>query len=148
MKVHNAEDRISHVYEKIMTLDPGNFDSYDAKLQDELKRASKVNETLYKLIADTRLRPSARRTVPESLSHTRAKPNESLKPFTLTRDATPVQVRQWIDAFRAWYSSSSMDKCTLEAKEAGPNKASRQQENVYVVAPPIILLIAVPEERI
>jgi len=118
MKVHNAEDRISHVYEKIMTLDPGNFDSYDAKLQDELKRASKVNETLYKLIADTRLRPSARRTVPESLSHTRAKPNESLKPFTLTRDATPVQVRQWIDAFRAWYSSSSMDKCTLEEQHA------------------------------
>ena len=40
------------------------------------------------------------------------KPNDALKPFTLTRDHSPVEFTQWLDQYEAYYTSSKMALAT------------------------------------
>ena len=40
------------------------------------------------------------------------KPNSELKPFTLTRDHSPVEFTQWLDQYEAYYTSSKMALAT------------------------------------
>ena len=42
-----------------------------------------------------------------------AKSNEVLKPEILTREASPVELSNWIRRYNAYYAGSRMEKCTL-----------------------------------
>ena len=47
-----------------------------------------------------------------------ARPNEALKPFTLTCENNPIEFRTWQRKFRVYYTTSSFDKRNLEEQQA------------------------------
>ena len=44
--------------------------------------------------------------------------NNHLKPFILTKDHTPVELKSWVDRFRTYFSTSRMDLCTIIEQQA------------------------------
>ena len=48
----------------------------------------------------------------------RIKPNEALKPHILTLEHTPVELRLWVNKFKAFYSSSGLENCGLHEQQA------------------------------
>ncbi|CAB4046332.1 Hypothetical predicted protein, partial [Paramuricea clavata] len=42
--------------------------------------------------------------------------NDSLKPAILSKDSSPTELRHWIDAFKAYYSSNDMDEFNREER--------------------------------
>ena len=43
---------------------------------------------------------------------------DSLKPDPLSRDASPVELNNWSEEFKAFYSASKLDKCTIPEQHA------------------------------
>ena len=46
------------------------------------------------------------------------KPNEALKPITLLKTFTPVELRTWIASFKAYHTSSHFEKATIPEQQA------------------------------
>ncbi|CAB4045926.1 hypothetical protein COA94_08935, partial, partial [Paramuricea clavata] len=44
--------------------------------------------------------------------------NDSLKPAVLSKDASPTELRHWIDSFKAYYSSNDMDDFSKEERRS------------------------------
>ena len=55
---------------------------------------------------------------PTQNNHQRAKINDSLKPFKLTQENNPVELRNWLKQFRAFYTTSRLDTLDVENQQA------------------------------
>ena len=54
---------------------------------------------------------------PATTSGAAHKPNEALKPYLLSRGHSPMELREWIDRFRAYHSTSRMDLCSIQDQQ-------------------------------
>ena len=69
------------------------------------------------------------------------KPNDALKPKTLSRDNTPVEFTMWSQRFKAYYTSSRMEILTLNEQQAyfyaciEPQLVNRFEQRVTAATP-------------
>ena len=48
----------------------------------------------------------------------RPRPNDALRPRTLTADATPTEFRSWLKKFKAFFTTSRLDLCSIPEQQA------------------------------
>ncbi|CAB4045298.1 zinc knuckle [Paramuricea clavata] len=85
-------------------MDPSNIAKYDMDLTKEEERANAAIHELLK--AAIPRRPTEERSVQPSKTY---RINDSLKPSVLSKDASPVEMRHWLDSFKAYYTSNNME---------------------------------------
>ena len=83
--------------------------------KDAFDKIAEVNAVLKDLTA-----PTQPLTVPptQSATSTKVKPHESLKPDLLHHNFTPVELRAWAAAFKAYHTASNFNKATILEQQA------------------------------
>ena len=109
-KIRESAERIEAVYTHLMEMDQEDkVDVHLAGLDEENQRANSIlhaiNTALQRVPSGSTTSESNR---PQEQNTVRA--NEALKPFVLSLDHTPAEMRGWIRRFTAYYTSSNMDK--------------------------------------
>ena len=141
--VRDACKHVEDAYMKIATVDEQpQFDEYMKRLEAEVDRADKTSDLITDHIivqeqelwandetasnagngttspTATRVKPGDRITGPPEKTTVSRKPNDALKPFTLTSANTPVELEEWLGRFRAYHSTSRMDLCSALDQQA------------------------------
>ena len=107
-------------YEKLSNLDPKNYKEYEGKNEEVLEVWLKWSRELIKNIDDHDEKPR----VPAPVSYAAVaagcpiKANDALKPVTLTGDNNPVELKFWMNKYRAYCRMSQMYHLTLEDQQA------------------------------
>jgi len=99
------------------------LDDYNAQLDDinngVIHYQQEVSIELARLEATAAAPAPSPADAPIAAAHPqRIRPNDALKPFTLSRDHTPVQLRDWQQKFRDYYSSSKFEHCSVSEQQA------------------------------
>jgi len=102
--------------------DDANAASYETQLSSVQDSFESCRVDLVTCIVATRkaLAPAAvapRPTTPGAAATT-LKVINSLKPDPLSRDASPVELNNWSEEFKAFYTASKLDKCTIPEQHA------------------------------
>ena len=102
---------------KFMTIcTPDDFQAAETRANKLRSDVDKAMAELYKAMGKLKLKTPESVNL-DSLSRVH-RPNEALKPAILGLSNTPAQYRQWKLDFKTYYTSSQMDKCTLEEQKA------------------------------
>ncbi len=116
-KLNKAHDRVIEAYNAVIKYVPGSSE-----------QADKTCEEIAKMKAD--ITQYATRAMIECVNTGRDMPRNNQNPFqgmrvvqalspdTLTKDSTPSELRLWIEAYRAYFLASKMDKITVEEQQA------------------------------
>ena len=117
-KSYNAyEEKVLEFIRNIAT--EGDADVYDKELTDFLNRR---DNCIADLLQNIRLLEESMESVQQTGSLQSVGPvfkaNETLKPFVLLLTHTPVQLREWLDAFKNYYSTSNMSVLTISEQQA------------------------------
>jgi len=103
-------------------VDPANADTYQSKLDEEHDRANKMVSHLLSMQMQFEQaltpKPGAAMAFGAGPVAGRAKPMTSLRPKVLSREATPVEVTQWIKTFTAYFTASQFAEATLLEQQA------------------------------
>ncbi|CAB4046073.1 Hypothetical predicted protein, partial [Paramuricea clavata] len=99
----------------IQELDPSNISKYDMDLTKDEERTDDVIHALSKAAKAIASPPADVRRHAGSKSR---RINDSLKPTVLSKDASPTELRHWIDSFKAYYSSNDMDDFSKEERRS------------------------------
>ncbi|CAB4045721.1 Hypothetical predicted protein, partial [Paramuricea clavata] len=99
----------------IQDLDPLNASKYDADLTKDGERSDEVIHALSKAAKTVTMPTADSRRHPGTFSR---RINESLKPAILSKDASPTEMRHWIDAFKSYYSSNDMDSFSVQERQS------------------------------
>ncbi|XP_059082489.1 uncharacterized protein LOC131880009 [Tigriopus californicus] len=106
------QSNVSTAYDTLMTIDPNAIEKSNNRLDDIAKKYSSsvglVNDALAHLDGLVSVSPG----------RVSFKANIGLQPFKLSRDANPEEVRTWIRAFRAFYSTSNMQVLAVVDQQA------------------------------
>ncbi|TRY69979.1 hypothetical protein TCAL_12942 [Tigriopus californicus] len=106
------QSNVSTAYDTLMTIDPNAIEKSNNRLDEIAKKYSSsvrlVNDALAHLDG----------LIPVSVGRVSFKANIGLQPFKLSRDANPEEVRTWIRAFRAFYSTSNMQVLAVVDQQA------------------------------
>lgn len=118
-----AFQKVEDCYIKLQELDPANFVAYDNGIRASLDEFDKVSDQVLKVLSQS-AKPAPNTSAPPQQAggggggHARPKINDTLKPFILTRDHNPTEFRSWVQKFRAFYSTSAIDKCAIAEQQA------------------------------
>eukprot|EP00095_Tigriopus_kingsejongensis_P001396 maker-scaffold205_size259573-snap-gene-1.45 protein:Tk01396 transcript:maker-scaffold205_size259573-snap-gene-1.45-mRNA-1 annotation:"hypothetical protein DAPPUDRAFT_304267" len=120
-KAKIAFSKVEEILGYLEIAEPEKAETYQAALTSEQDRLDTQTRLILQAIA-TRTdvahdSPRLNASQPP-LSDRQYKPNQALKPFTLNRDHTPVEMRAWVNKFKAYYSSSHMDKLSIPEQHA------------------------------
>ena len=102
-------------------LDPNEAPQYLAKVEEEHKRVDKMVGAILTMQMDLEEALTPKQPVAAAGGAApagRAKPMTSLRPKTLTREATPVEVTQWIKTFTAYFTASQFAEATILEQQA------------------------------
>ena len=89
-------------YIELSFADPENVETYNEKLDKDQQKFDEIREQIVEAIHDYEMTAAPAPTdQPETDGGRKAKPNVSLKPRVLTKEATPIELRHWIGKFRA-----------------------------------------------
>ena len=91
--------------------------SVDQKMENATNKIVEINEALAKLPDPAPTLASAPVTSTVAVNE-RVKPNEALKPDTLLKTYTPVELRTWIESYKAYYTGSHFEKATVPERQA------------------------------
>ena len=116
VKKHNAILREKYV--ELQGLDPANFDTYQAKVLEEQTRFNELAEAVIPTISEAEMAPAEDVCVAPDENQIKVRPNNSLKPPILGKNANPVDLRIWIGKFKAYFSSSHFELSTIPEKQA------------------------------
>ena len=141
--VRDAAKRVEDAYMKISTADdPAQFEEYMKRLEAEVDRAEKTSDLITDHVIvmeqelraneetasnnggngtsspNTRVKAGDRIAGPPEKTTVSRKPNDALKPFTLTSAHTPVELEEWMGRFRAYHSTSQMNLCSATDQQA------------------------------
>eukprot|EP00095_Tigriopus_kingsejongensis_P006217 maker-scaffold666_size115941-snap-gene-0.10 protein:Tk06217 transcript:maker-scaffold666_size115941-snap-gene-0.10-mRNA-1 annotation:"AGAP001242-PA" len=97
---------------------PDAVQDYEARFNDEMERRDDIVQKIITTITNI---GQAAHPVPAAYAPPApriTKPNEALKPQSLTRDNTPVEFRFWIEKFPAYYTTSRMELATIPEQQA------------------------------
>ena len=103
---------------------PEDAAKYFGKIDEEDKRCAKFFQAivLHLKECEDALKPrppaAAAPVAPGAAPAGRAKPMTSLKPKSLSRDATPVELTQWIKNFTAYFTASQFQEATILEQQA------------------------------
>ncbi|CAB4046201.1 Hypothetical predicted protein [Paramuricea clavata] len=103
---------------ELQDIDPSNIDVYGEELDKDRVRFDEISVMVAKRLA---LASNGQRN--HSPIYTNETPktfriNEALKPDILNKDATPLELRQWMDSFEAYYASNKMESLTIIEQQA------------------------------
>ncbi len=117
--ISSRHQRIQDCYIRLQELDPDNFDAYDTRMDEVSKRFDAIGADLLRVHANCSA-PAAPllATAPTLCPDARVKIDDTLKPTKLTDDHGPVEMRNWLLKFRAWYTTSAMDRRTIGEQQA------------------------------
>ncbi len=131
VKVTDHYDAIGERYLELQDLDPDSYDQHEQEFTEVHTGYQDACKQLRAAIDRIRASASARLPAPApdaaaAAAHVavpvqpvgRGKINETLKPPQLTGDFTPVELRAWVKKLRAFWSSSSLDKYSVEEQQA------------------------------
>lgn len=119
--IETALEKFKRTSYQLIELDPDSFDTYDDNLSTEFQRCDQAKRDIFDFILQCRqanIAPQAPAHQPPAPAAGRIKTYDALKPFTLTRDHTPAELRNWILQFKAFYSTSQMDQLNIEDQQA------------------------------
>ena len=119
-KMDDAKAKIEDRGVDLQTADPeNNFENVEVYLAQASAKWLEVRQLALKVVADiTNPNPgSLPQPQPQPPSST-FKINESLKPFTLKKGHSPAEYEAWKRKFNVYYTSSKMDRCSLEEQQA------------------------------
>ena len=124
-RIRESIAKIEEAYTDLMERDTEEkYDTHVTALETETNRASQIlheiNQALQRSSRGRKERQGQRQDDQESEqnSQRRVKANDALKPFTLTRDHTPAEMRSWMRKFTSYYTSSNMDQASLAEQQA------------------------------
>ena len=132
IKVNKASDLLVEKYSELCEFDQAdNFEDYMKKIEDEEVRTAEQIKNLIDTISDLEdkintqfLQPVAAtaRVQPAGQAQGQGqgftKVNLALKPFDLTKDSTPLELRSWIEQFKAYHRSSKMELSHISVQQA------------------------------
>ena len=113
--------KITDNYITLQEINPDDFDDYAGKLDELHERYNSIEDRAFQIINDSVRAPAMNPAIPPQAGGqpgARVKVNDSLKPKPLTRDNTPAEFRSWCRKFRAFYTTSGLDKYTIEEQQA------------------------------
>lgn len=107
-------------YVECQIADIDNYKEYESRITALGKDYTKASDALLQVIANVKAAPTTAPTAAPQAhpGAAKVKANDSLKPFQLTLEHTPVELRAWTKQFRAFYSTSGLDKCTIPEQQA------------------------------
>lgn len=121
-KLEGLNENITERYRQLQEADPTNFDEYTTGLEECVDRFIGCQTDILRTIADCRRAGIAAQPPlqqpPAAGQHGRIKTNDALKPFRLTKEHTPVEMRQWTLQFKAFYSTSQLETLALPDQQA------------------------------
>lgn len=127
-KVKGAFHKVEQCFEQMRDLDdPAAFDEYVTKIEEDETRMRDELEAIMDTLAaiDAHLHPplaQAAAPAPAAAAGAgggpRLRVNLALKPFELSKEHSPMELRDWIEQFRAYFSSSHMELSTVPEQHA------------------------------
>ena len=99
-------------------LDPAKQKDYEAEAVTEQNKYDACNELILKAVAKINKPPAQAAAVAPGAQNHHIKPNEALKPFTLTTEHNPVEFKMWIKKFKAYYQASNFESCPIGQQQA------------------------------
>ena len=121
-----SEDVIS-ILDELSSLDPDNFALYEANSQETEGLYQDASEHYFELLKTLQPPPAALAAPPVAAQpYAGAGPApgvqyrvfEALKPYTLSRDNTPTELREWVTRFRSYYTASHLDQLGIPEQQA------------------------------
>ena len=96
------------------------FQAYEDKLEGEFVRTNKIVKIITQLRVQFEhdLKPKAAPAPAPAAAPRAVKPNEALKPKTLTRDSNPVELTVWEKKLTSYFLSGNLDKVSLLEQQA------------------------------
>ncbi|CAB4045969.1 Hypothetical predicted protein, partial [Paramuricea clavata] len=96
--------------------DNRNLDKYDDDLDVDRARFDELSERVMEAIADN---PTPQpRINAENEERRPVRINDSLKPSMLSKDASPTELKQWLEQYEAYYESNQMSKMTIKEQHS------------------------------
>lgn len=122
-KLEGLNDQITELHKKLQEEDPTKFDDYKDSMEECVNRFKDGFNDIMKMIITCKqagVNPHAQlqQPPPPQGQQGRLKTNDALKPFKLTKDHTPVEMRQWTLQFKAFYSTSRLDTLAITDQQA------------------------------
>jgi hypothetical protein len=113
-------DKILELYIQLQQLDPEQWKEYGKRADEAIDLHGAIQEIL--LPAIHRGIPQTHPVqppVPQPAAAVAVRPrvNDALKPDKLTRDFNPTEFRSWVRKFRAFYTTSHLERCTIEEQQ-------------------------------
>ena len=111
----------------LQTLDPANYATYEGNIKETEKTSLKAKEVVLTTLPKLAPPPDALTTQPVAAAAPAAGAGvavqqyrvfDALKPFTLSRDHTPTELREWTTRFRAYYTASHIDQLQIPEQQA------------------------------
>ncbi|CAB4045156.1 Hypothetical predicted protein, partial [Paramuricea clavata] len=101
-------ERIENLTFALQNIDPNNAPRYDADLVKDEERSDKAIHVISKAMkAIVATSTDSQRNPGRGTPSRRI--NDSLKPALLPKDASPIEMRHWLESFRSYYASNDMD---------------------------------------
>ncbi len=120
-KFKEQGEKVEALYIQLQDVDEdeSHTDEYGHKLTELSDMTDQVVERAMKVVMLAGKHPTQQpETIPESNRQIRPKVMESLKPNRLKLDNTPTEMRCWMKEFRAFYTTSSLDKYSVPEQHA------------------------------
>jgi hypothetical protein len=120
LKYSNVELRLVRLQE----LDPDSFDTYKQKINEVEQEYRLAGDATLRVLIEAKMPPAPLLTAPPAgaagaaAARRVAKIDVSLKPFQLSMDHTPVELRSWVSRYRSYYSTNTMDNLIIENQQA------------------------------
>eukprot|EP00095_Tigriopus_kingsejongensis_P003476 maker-scaffold264_size232020-snap-gene-0.9 protein:Tk03476 transcript:maker-scaffold264_size232020-snap-gene-0.9-mRNA-1 annotation:"iduronate 2-sulfatase" len=109
-------DTIQNAYTALQIANQGDDTVYATRLDELADEQNRINFMVLAALATA----STPATPPSSMPTVgrQPRPIEALRPTTLTREFTPTEFRSWTARFKAYFSSSGLDKCSIPEQHA------------------------------
>ena len=120
-KVKDAYSKLEESMLKIQELAVDEYDDLDEKMQEDTTNYEKIMDKLrsMRIQFEPRLTaPPAPAAAGGARAGPKSKPMDSLKPKTLTRDSTPVELKEWVIKFTEFFVSSAFKDVSLVEQQA------------------------------
>ena len=122
-KIRESIANIEEVYTELMERDTDEkYNTHVTALETETNRANQtlheINQALQRSSGGRGERQGQDDRGNGQNNQRRVKANDALKPFTLTRDHTPAEMRSWMRKFTSYYTSSNMEQASLAEQQA------------------------------
>jgi len=115
--VSDHYDKLEEGYAELQAEVHDQFDDYETKCNKHSKQKDRLISALSNEIA--RMEKILNPKLPKPNTDGRLKPADSLKPKTLTKDATPMELAVWLDKFQTYFEASHFYLATTNKEQQG-----------------------------